>query len=166
MSDEEPSSLNVRVFMMKKEALWYEFEHGFSQEGSSSKGNPWADMLSARALSQAGAGPSGRDTDEVDSDDIEAIYSEETPNIAETEMLEVEFDVGSHPGEGMLLKNPRSSVKTEDIKLWRYLYRKPSSVEIRVPTEHERVDWVVPGWVAVYELMLKDGMRFPIPRLI
>ena len=33
-------------------------------------------------------------------------------------------------------------------------------------SSHERVDWVVPGWVAVYELMLKDGMRFPIPRLI
>ena len=32
-------------------------------------------------------------------------------------------------------------------------------------TTHELVDWVVPGWVAIYELMLKDGMRFPIPRL-
>ncbi|KAL5544751.1 hypothetical protein UlMin_008535 [Ulmus minor] len=39
-------------------------------------------------------------------------------------------------------------------------------MEIRVPSPHERVDWVVPGWVAMYELMLKDGMRFPIPRLI
>ncbi|KAL5573130.1 hypothetical protein UlMin_022727 [Ulmus minor] len=39
-------------------------------------------------------------------------------------------------------------------------------MEIRVPSLHERVDWVVPGWVAVYELMLKDGLRFPIPRLI
>ena len=35
-----------------------------------------------------------------------------------------------------------------------------------MPAFHERVDWVMPGWVAVYELMLKDGMRFPIPRLI
>ena len=39
-------------------------------------------------------------------------------------------------------------------------------MEIRVPTAHERVNWVVPGWVAIYELKLKDGMRFPIPRLI
>ena len=46
------------------------------------------------------------------------------------------------------------------------MYRIPLSVEIRVPTTHEIVDWVVPGWVAIYELMLKDGMRFPILRLI
>ena len=55
-------------------------------------------------------------------------------------MLSVESDAESHPGEGMLLKNPRSSVKAEDIKLWRYMYRIPPSVEIRVPTTHERVD--------------------------
>ena len=35
-----------------------------------------------------------------------------------------------------------------------------------MPTTHERVDWVVPGWVAIYELILKDGMRFPILRLV
>ncbi|KAL5550064.1 hypothetical protein UlMin_000240 [Ulmus minor] len=46
------------------------------------------------------------------------------------------------------------------------MYRIPQSVEIRVPSHHERVDWVVPGWTAVYELMLRDGMRFPFPRLI
>ena len=40
MSEGEGSSLNVRVFMTEKEALWYEFEHGFSQQGSSSEGNP------------------------------------------------------------------------------------------------------------------------------
>ena len=50
--------------------------------------------------------------------------------------------------------------------LWRYLYKIPPSVEIRVLTAHERVDWVVPGWVVIYELMLKDGMWFPIPKLI
>ena len=42
----------------------------------------------------------------------------------------------------------------------------PLSVEIRVSIAYELVDWVMPGWVAIYELMLKDGMRFPIPRLI
>ena len=31
MVDEESLSLNVRVFMTEKEAMWYEFEHGFSQ---------------------------------------------------------------------------------------------------------------------------------------
>ena len=66
----------------------------------------------------------------------------------------------------MLLKNPKSSVTNEEVKLWRYMYKIPSSVETWVPMTHERVDWVMPGEVAVYELMLKDGMRFPIPRLI
>ena len=45
----------------------------------------------------------------------------------------------------MLLKNQRSTVKTEYIKQWRCMYRIPVSVEIWVPTTHERVDWVVPG---------------------
>ena len=31
MSEEEGSSVNFRVFMTEKEALWYKFEHGFSQ---------------------------------------------------------------------------------------------------------------------------------------
>ena len=87
-------------------------------------------MPNARALSQTGAGPIGRDTEEVDSDDIEVVYSEEVPEVAMTELLETESDTGSHLGEGMLLKNPRLSVATEDIKLWRYLYGIPPSVEI------------------------------------
>ena len=74
-------------------------------------------MPNARALSQTRAGPSGRDTDEVDSDDVEVVYSEKAPDIATTEVLEAKSDTGSHPGEGMLLTNPRSSVVTEDIKL-------------------------------------------------
>ena len=78
----------------------------------------------------------------------------------------VKPDVESQPGEGMLLNNPKSSVSIAEVKMWSYLYKIPLSVEIRVPTPHERVDWVVPGWVAIYELMLKDGMRFPIPKLI
>ena len=78
--------------------------------------------------------------DEVDSNDVEVIYFEEALTNTETAVLEVESDVESHPGEGMLLKNPRLSVKTEDIKLWRYMYRIPSSVDIWVPTAHERVD--------------------------
>ena len=31
MLDDESLSLGVRVFMTEKEALWYEFEHSFSQ---------------------------------------------------------------------------------------------------------------------------------------
>ena len=54
LADEEPLSPSVRVFMTEKEALWYEFEHVDSQQGSSSKGNLEADMPSTRALSQEG----------------------------------------------------------------------------------------------------------------
>ena len=76
MSEGE-SSPEVRVFMTEEEALWYEFEHGFSQQGSSSEGNPHAEIPSARVLSETGAGPSGQVTEEVDSDGDE-VDSEET----------------------------------------------------------------------------------------
>ena len=165
MSGGESSSPEVRVFMIEEEVLWHEFEHGASQQGSSSEGNPYAGIPSARALSETGAGPSGRVTEEVDSDGDE-VDSEETQILATVTATDAESDLESHPGEGMLLRNPRSEVVPEDVMLWRYMYRIPPSVEIRVPSHHERVDWVVPGWTAVYELMLKDGMRFPIPRLI
>ena len=146
MSESEPSTPEVRVFMTEEEVLWHELEHGVSQQGSSSEGNPFADIPSARVMSQTGAGPSGRVTEGVDSDDDEAeVDSEETEILAAAKALDAESDLESYPGEGMLLKNPRSSVATEDIRLWRYLYGIPPSVEVRVPTAHERVDWVVPG---------------------
>ena len=115
--DQDPPYPEVRVFMTEKEALFYEWDCGVSQQESSSKGNLWSNVPSARALSQDDAGPSGHHVDEVDSDDIEVVYSKEALANTKTEVLEVESDVESHPGEGMLLKNPRSSVKTEDIKL-------------------------------------------------
>ena len=62
MSDSDSLLAGVRVFMTEEEALWYEFEHGVSQQGSSSEGNPCAGIPSARVLSEAGAGPSGRVT--------------------------------------------------------------------------------------------------------
>ena len=71
--------------MSEKEALWHEFEHGFSQQGSNSEGNPFANVPCGRILSQTGAGPSGRVTEEVDSDDAEEGDSEETHVIATTE---------------------------------------------------------------------------------
>jgi len=36
MLDDDSFSPSMRVFMSEKEALWYEFEHGFSQQGNSS----------------------------------------------------------------------------------------------------------------------------------
>ena len=59
MADEESSSLEVRVFMTENEVLWYEFEHGVSQQGSSSESNPFLDVPSARVLSNSRARPSG-----------------------------------------------------------------------------------------------------------
>ena len=105
-------------------------------------------------------------TEEVDSDDAEEVDSEAIQVLDTVVATDAESDLEAHPGEGILIKNSRSGVVPEDVRLWRYLYRIPPSVEIRVLSPYERVDWVVPRWVAVYELMLKDGMRFPIPRLI
>ena len=147
MSDEESLSPEVRVFMTKKEALWYEFEHGVSQQGSSPEGNFWADVLSARALSQTGAGLSGHKTEAVDSEETEEVDSEEHA-VGEISPDDegVEPVIESQPGEGMLLNNPKSSLSSAEVRLWRYLYKIPPCVEIRVPTAHESVDWVVPGW--------------------
>ena len=60
MSDSESLLTGVRVFMTEKEVLWHEFEHGVSQQGSSSEGNPFVDIPGARVLSQTGARPSGQ----------------------------------------------------------------------------------------------------------
>ena len=123
-------------------------------------------MPSARALSHSGAGPSGRET-ELDSEETEEVDSEEhAVGCAASKDEGVEAVILSQPGEGMLINNPKSNVSSDEVRLWRYLYKIPQSVRIRVPAAHERVDWVVPGWVTIYELMLKDGMRFPIPKLI
>ena len=54
-------------------------------------------MPSARALSQTRAKPSGRETDEFNSDDIEVVYLEEVPDVATTEVLEAKSDAGLHP---------------------------------------------------------------------
>ena len=56
-------------------------------------------------------------TDEVDPNDAEEVDSEETHVIATMEAVEVESNVESHPGEGMLIKNPKSSIVTEDVRL-------------------------------------------------
>ena len=75
MVGQEPSSPNRRVFMTEEKALFYEFECGDSQQGSSSKGSLWAVVPSARALSYIDAGPSGRAIEEVDSEETEVVYS-------------------------------------------------------------------------------------------
>ena len=130
MSSSESLFPSVRVYMTEKEALWHEFEHGFSPQGSISEGNPFVDIPSARVFSQYGAGPSGRVTEEVDSDVDDEVDSEETQVLVTAAATDAEPDLELHPGEGMLIKNPRSGVVPEDVRLWRYMYRIPLSVEI------------------------------------
>ena len=99
MSDNESLSTGVKVYMTKKKALWQEFEHGFSQQGSSSEGNPFMDVPSARVLSHSRARPSGRLMEEVDSDDDDAeVDSEETQVLTTTVATDTEPDLESHPG--------------------------------------------------------------------
>ena len=84
------------------------------------------------------------DEEESDSEGIEVVYSEENLGNVETKVSQgsagIEPVEESHPGEGMLLRNPKSNVTNEEVKLWRYLYKIPSNVEIRVPKTHERVN--------------------------
>ena len=62
--------------------------------------------------------------------------------------------------------NPRSKLTGDDLGKLRYLYKIPKFVEIRALEAHERVDWVVPDWVALYEIVFRDGMRLSIPKLV
>ena len=72
----------------------------------------------------------------------------------------------SHLGEGILLTNPRLKVTKDELKKLKYLYKFPKSIEVRALEAHEMVDWVVPSWVALYDIAFKDGMRFLIPKLV
>ena len=89
-------------------------------------------------------GPSGRAIEKVDSKKTEVVYSEKAPGYVDVKVSQdnggIEPDLESHLSEGMLLKNPRSTVTNDEVKLWRYLYSIPSSVEIRVPKAHERIN--------------------------
>ena len=72
----------------------------------------------------------------------------------------------SHPGEGILLSNPRSKVTENDLGKLRYMFKITKSMEIRAPEAHERVDWVIPGWVSLHKITFRDRMRLPIPKLV
>ena len=86
-------------------------------------------------------GPSGRETDAIDSEVIEEVDSE-VHAVGEISPDDegVQPVIESQQGEGMLLNNPKSSVSSAEVKLWRYLYKIPSCEEIRVSTAHKRVD--------------------------
>ena len=88
-------------------------------------------MPSARALSQTGAGPSGCETEAVDSEETEEVDSEEHAVGGTSPGDEgVEPVIELQPGEGMLLNNPKSSVSNAEVRSWRYLYKIPPCVEI------------------------------------
>ena len=57
-------------------------------------------------------------TEEVNSDDDDdEVDSGETQVLATAVATDTESDLESHPGEGMLIKNPRSCVMLEDVRL-------------------------------------------------
>ena len=81
------------------------WEHTDSQQGSSSKGTLFSSVLSTSALSHIGVGPSSRqvEEEEVNSDEIEVLYSEDH-DVVELEGTRSETDVElmveeSHPGK-------------------------------------------------------------------
>ena len=87
---------------------------------------------SARALFQIGASPSGHQVGEEEfySEEIEVVYFEEDPDKVELEMTQGNIGVElvveeSHPGEGILLKNPRSKVTKDELNMPSYLFKIP-----------------------------------------
>ncbi|XP_062092442.1 uncharacterized protein LOC133798233 [Humulus lupulus] len=74
---------------------------------------------------------------------------------------------GGMPGSGsMLSSNPRSSISLGELTYLRRHYEIPDTISLHAPAKAERPDWHLPGWVCLYELPFKEGLRFPIPRLV
>ena len=88
MTGREQLSPGVTVYMIEEEASFAEWECIDSQKGSSSEGALFISVPSARAFSQVGASPSGRQVreEEVDFEDIEVVYFEEDPDMVEPEV--------------------------------------------------------------------------------
>lgn len=121
MASREPKSPKVTVYMTEEEALWAEMERADSQQGSSFERALFSEVLSARALSQVGVGPSGRQVrdEEFDSEEIEVLYSE--PETVKLELTQGNISIEpvveeSRLGEGILLKNSRSKVTNDELK--------------------------------------------------
>ncbi|XP_038703865.1 uncharacterized protein LOC120000070 [Tripterygium wilfordii] len=65
-----------------------------------------------------------------------------------------------------LTKTDASALKGNELLRLKYCYKFPSGVEVKAATFYQRVDWDVPGWVAMYEAPFKLGLRFPLPTLV
>ena len=172
MAGQVPTSPRVEIYMTEEAELFTKWEHTDSQQGSSLEGALFSFVPSTRAVSHTGARPSIQQVgeEEVDSDEIEVVCSEDL-DVVKLEGTHGATDVEPmveerHPREGILLKNPRLKVTEKESRKLRYLYKIPQSVEIRAPKAHERVDWVVPGYVAFDEIVFRHGIRLPISKLV
>ncbi|KAL5861375.1 hypothetical protein ACOSQ4_002671 [Xanthoceras sorbifolium] len=63
---------------------------------------------------------------------------------------------------GLLLVNPASVLKEEDVMRIRYSYGIPDGVTPRAPFKWERPDWDIPKWTCFYELPFQQvGFKLP-----
>ena len=65
----------------------------------------------------------------------------------------------------ILPKNHASRIDGRLMRGFKLMYRFPESIEVRALKSFERIDYKIPGWIGFYERPLRDGFRFPVPRL-
>ena len=66
----------------------------------------------------------------------------------------------------ILTKNPASRVTEKSMREMKLKYKFPSTIEVRLVSSTERIDYKIPGWIGFYERPFVDGFRFPIPKLV
>ncbi|KAL5827087.1 hypothetical protein ACOSQ3_018919 [Xanthoceras sorbifolium] len=66
---------------------------------------------------------------------------------------------------GLLQTNPAFKLNKSNLKRIRFQYGIPESVELKLLAFVERPDWDIPGWIYFYELLFRQGLRFPMPFL-
>lgn len=66
----------------------------------------------------------------------------------------------------ILPRNPSSWMTEMSLRQMKIHYRFPCSIEVRLASSSERIDFVVPGWIGLYERPFVEGLRFPLPRLV
>ena len=91
----------------------------------------------------------------------EAIPLRSLPAIGESS----DYPSTSEP-TNLLSKNPASRMTGKMLRELSHMYRFPESLELRVPSSNERIDYKVPGYVGFYVRSFFVGLRFPIPRLV
>lgn len=74
--------------------------------------------------------------------------------------------IGGSPSRMLLGSNPKSKISLKDLPRLRQVYNIPSYASLHAPSGGERANWILPGWVCMYELPFKEGFRLPLPRLV